>query len=481
MAELVDALDSKSCSLCEWEFKSPHPYQKIKTPARVFFLYQDKMQAEEKKYLNQRASNLYNNGDYQKSSELSLQVLAEDPKNYTALINLGNVSFLQKKYKEAILYYNRARHIKPQDPIALTNMGLVCYERSKFSKSKIFLQKVLKKDSHNQNALTIIGQIYLEEEKYSKAIRSFKTALKFFPQDVWLHSYLGRSLQKSKKFSKALDEMWQALELSNGADSQHLDLAYGLYEIAIEKGKKFVDPWLKKWQKKYPQNDIVIQTWNAFYPDKNFTVSKSGYISNLFDVFADNFEDCLQALDYHAPEFIAQKSAKFCQTDSNKKLRILDLGCGTGLCGKYLDSVFKNKEFIGVDLSSKMLAKAKEKNIYNQLIRDDLLHYLKINTKLFDLVVSADVFTYFGNLDKTFFLINKSLHQNGIFIFTISKNIISKDDWIQHLSGRFLHSEKYIKFILQKYKFLILDFEENCLRYEGEKEVLGWIVTVMKK
>ena len=27
VAELVDALDSKSCSLCEWEFKSPHLYQ----------------------------------------------------------------------------------------------------------------------------------------------------------------------------------------------------------------------------------------------------------------------------------------------------------------------------------------------------------------------------------------------------------------------------------------------------------------------
>ncbi len=481
MAELVDALDSKSCSLCEWEFKSPHPYQKTKTPHWGVFLYQDKMQAEEKKYLNQRASNLYNNGDYQKSSELSLQVLAKDPKNYTALINLGNVYFLQKKYKEAILYYNRARHIKPQDSIVLINMGLVCYECSKFSKSKIFLQKVLKKDSYNQNALTIIGQIYLEEEKYSKAIKSFKTALKHNPQDVWLHSYLGRSLQKSKNFSEALDEMWLALELSNGADSQHLDFAYGLYEIADEKSKKFVDSWLKKWQQKYPQNDIVIQTWNAFHPNKNFTLSKQGYISNLFDMFADNFEDCLQELNYHAPEFIAQKSAEFYQTDTNKKLRILDLGCGTGLCGKYLDSVFKNKEFIGVDLSAKMLAKAEEKNIYNQLVKGDLLYYLKSNTKLFDLVVSADVFTYFGNLDKTFFLINKSLHQNGVFIFTISKNIISEDDWIQHISGRFLHSENYVKNTLKKYKFYILDFTEKCLRNEGENEVLGWVVTSIKK
>ena len=48
VAELVDALDSKSCSLCEWEFKSPHPYQKTKAPARVFFYIKIKCKLKKK-------------------------------------------------------------------------------------------------------------------------------------------------------------------------------------------------------------------------------------------------------------------------------------------------------------------------------------------------------------------------------------------------------------------------------------------------
>ena len=39
VAELVDALDSKSCSLCEWEFKSPHLYQQVpRLKSRGIFL-----------------------------------------------------------------------------------------------------------------------------------------------------------------------------------------------------------------------------------------------------------------------------------------------------------------------------------------------------------------------------------------------------------------------------------------------------------
>ena len=35
VAELVDALDSKSCFLWKYEFKSHHPYQSKKAPAGI--------------------------------------------------------------------------------------------------------------------------------------------------------------------------------------------------------------------------------------------------------------------------------------------------------------------------------------------------------------------------------------------------------------------------------------------------------------
>ncbi|WP_371440254.1 methyltransferase domain-containing protein [Candidatus Coxiella mudrowiae] len=46
---------------------------------------------------------------------------------------------------------------------------------------------------------------------------------------------------------------------------------------------------------------------------------------------------------------------------------MLNFGCGTGLCGEYFKPLAK--ELIGVDLSEKILLIAKNKNIYNILLK----------------------------------------------------------------------------------------------------------------
>jgi ubiquinone/menaquinone biosynthesis C-methylase UbiE len=53
--------------------------------------------------------------------------------------------------------------------------------------------------------------------------------------------------------------------------------------------------------------------------------------------------------------------------DSNKGLKILDLGCGTGIIGSLLAKHgYTNIE--GLDLSEKMMEKAEEKKVYNKFI-----------------------------------------------------------------------------------------------------------------
>jgi predicted TPR repeat methyltransferase len=53
--------------------------------------------------------------------------------------------------------------------------------------------------------------------------------------------------------------------------------------------------------------------------------------------------------------------------DSNRGLKILDLGCGTGIIGILLEKHgYTNIQ--GLDLSEKMIEKAKEKKVYNKFI-----------------------------------------------------------------------------------------------------------------
>ena len=46
-----------------------------------------------------------------------------------------------------------------------------------------------------------------------------------------------------------------------------------------------------------------------------------------------------------------------------------------------------------------MLAHAKDKNVYDALVKAELTEYLRTTERAFDLIVSADTLVYFGDLE----------------------------------------------------------------------------------
>ena len=95
---------------------------------------------------------------------------------------------------------------------------------------------------------------------------------------------------------------------------------------------------------------------------------------------------------------------------------IMDLGCGTGLLGMEINQFCDYLE--GIDLSEKMLAEAKKKNIYNKLIKQDILTHLENATLNFDYFIATDVFTYIGDLSNIFRLISSRNRTPGKLAFS---------------------------------------------------------------
>ena len=84
-----------------------------------------------------------------------------------------------------------------------------------------------------------------------------------------------------------------------------------------------------------------------------------GSISGLFDRYAEQFDQHLvEKLDYHVPEMIV---AAVAGAERPEFLDILDLGCGTGLCGPLLRPMAKT--LVGVDASPEMTRKARAARI----------------------------------------------------------------------------------------------------------------------
>ena len=112
---------------------------------------------------------------------------------------------------------------------------------------------------------------------------------------------------------------------------------------------------------------------SALTGNKNETAPRE-YVENLFDGYSKKFETSLvDTLEYKTPKLIRDILIK--PIDGKILGSVLDLGCGTGLLGPEVRRHCSQLE--GIDLSSKMLKFAKQKNVYDKLIVH-ILEYLSI-------------------------------------------------------------------------------------------------------
>lgn len=85
-------------------------------------------------------------------------------------------------------------------------------------------------------------------------------------------------------------------------------------------------------------------------------------------------------------------------TDTDKELKVLDVGCGDGVAINLLTR-FRVLDLYGIDDSEQALAVARAKNPSAQFIQGDVCH-LEYADNTFDLVISSDVIEHVENPHK---------------------------------------------------------------------------------
>ncbi len=427
------------------------------------------------------ATAYYELENLEEAKKYSCLALKYDSENLSALINLGNVFYRQKKYDEALEYYKKAVEINEDYFVAVINLANTYFDLKDYDASLRYAKQATKLDSKALQAWTLVGNSALETGDYDEALSAFLEAEKIDSADPWIHNYLSQAYQKKSLWKNALENGWQAVEKSGGEESHHINFGYLLYEAKLEKQDSLCAKYVKIWQEKYGENKIVLHTSKALSDGRSEDVAPAEYVRNIFDVFAPDFEQVLHGLEYHAPDLIFRFLQEIYGAKRYFGLRILDAGCGTGLCGKFLKKYASFRGLIGVDLSSGMLKEAAAKKIYNQLICQDIIEHLECQKSSYDLIVAADVFTYIGDMEKLFSALYDSLKKNGRVIFTVSENSINDSDWFLHASGRFLHSIKYVENLLEKNGFLEEKISREKLRNEGDSEVFGYVISAQKR
>ncbi|QKX01939.1 methyltransferase domain-containing protein [Wolbachia endosymbiont of Cruorifilaria tuberocauda] len=136
-------------------------------------------------------------------------------------------------------------------------------------------------------------------------------------------------------------------------------------------------------------------------------------------------------------------------------LNILDLGCGTGICGHFLKIHNIGSYIIGVDISNRMLNIArgcfiKGKPVYNELIHMEMTDFLKQErSHLYDIIIFAEVLHYLHNFQVELELAKRSTSKKGVIICLIRRKEGEGIDFVNK-GDYFRHSESYIRSVAKE-------------------------------
>lgn len=202
-----------------------------------------------------------------------------------------------------------------------------------------------------------------------------------------------------------------------------------------------------------------------------------GYVQSLFDGYASKFETSLTGhLNYRGPQLLLDALTR---TGAPSYFAdALDLGCGTGLAGDLFRPACAR--LVGVDLSGGMLAVARSKGVYDELVEAEAMTFLgSARPNAFDLVLAADVFIYFHELMQIGASIERVLRPGGYLAFSVETH--DGDGVILRDTLRYAHSEAHVRAAVAGGGLELLICERASTRTEKGVPVPGLVVVAKKE
>ncbi len=352
--------------------------------------------------------------------------------------NCGLAFFALQQYMEAEIHYSKACDFAPDDPDIHYNRGLNFRRLGKIREAANSFEHAFQSGDHALDTLYSLALCYQDLAEFPQAAALYESILVSYPEHSSTLNNYAYLCHKSGNMEKA-EELYRRLLILNPA-----------HQAARH----------------------MLDSLSGNTPD----TAPLEYVEAVFDNYAKTFEQSLvEELSYKTPKSIWQRYVSL--FPRKQRELCIDLGCGTGLAGEQF-SPYCNR-LIGVDISEEMLHLAKRKDIYHDLIKSDIDHFINQTDLSPDLIVAADVFTYMGNLESLFEKCYLKAQAEGLFLFSVedtaSNSFALKD------TGRFGHSPEYIQDICRRTGWRVLDQQSAELRQENGMWIKGHLFILQKE
>ena len=396
----------------------------------------------------------------------------------------------------------------PDHAGVLSHMGVLQHQRGDKPRALALLRRAVAADPAAAGIWNNLGSALLASAEVDEAEQAFRRSIAL-GESPEAQSNLGRVLRRQKRWAESEAACRRALALApEFGDAWHnlslLLLVCGRVAEGIEaasQATRLLPPQKRRRDSysrvlvmagKVDEAAAVFRRWLEEEPDNAYVRhhlaactgeavpgrASDAYVESVFDQFASDFDAKLRGLHYRAPELVAEAVALVLPAPA-REFDIADLGCGTGLCGPLLHGWARH--LAGCDLSAAMLEQARQRGVYDELQKVELMQFLQAHTGRFDLVVSADTLCYFGALGDVMQATFEALRPGGRTVFTVEA--LSEDDAADHRllpSGRYAHGTVYLRALLDAAGLRDERVAAAELRQEAGRPVRGWVVTAAR-
>ncbi|MEM8663746.1 MAG: tetratricopeptide repeat protein, partial [Pseudomonadota bacterium] len=349
------------------------------------------------------------------------------------LMNYGNVLLEAGRGHDAVDVYQRMLTLMPNNAGAWNNMGVLLRTLGRTDLAEEAFQKSIALDEDNAGPWHNLGNLYLSTGRIEDSVKAALRSITLLPE-----SKVGRKL---------------------------LGVAYS-YLGEIDKAKAVFTKWLED-EPGDPTAEHHLAALEGRIPER----ASDAYVENVFDSFAVSFDARLEGLEYRAPEIVRDALAERVSEDA--PVNMLDVGCGTGLCGPLVRHLASR--LVGIDLSGKMLEKAQTRNSYDALTKAEFIAYLEAVEERFGAIIAADALCYVGQMEDFSRNALAALEPGGVLIATFEADPDAKDITLTP-TGRYTHGKDYLERTFGEAGFAGITCTNDRLRYEQGNPVEGWVL-----
>ncbi|HSC73361.1 MAG TPA: tetratricopeptide repeat protein [Gaiellaceae bacterium] len=401
------------------------------------------------------------------AADIYRTVLDVAPDNADALHFSGVLAHQQGRSDEAVALIERSLELEPERADWHSNLGIVLQDGLRLDDAAAAYRRAIDLDPGHANAHSNLGVVLRAQGEAAGAEVAYRAAIRIDPEHPDAYHNLGvllnaqgRPREAALCFSKVITLRPRDPEARRLLALAHCTL--GEFDEAVE----IFEEWLSEDPVDPIARHMLAACSGRDIPDR----AADAYVERTFDTFAASFDAKLAQLAYRAPALVAEVLERAGAARS-KSLDVLDAGCGTGLCGPLVAPYARR--LVGVDLSEGMLAEARRRNAYDELVKSELGAYLADSSEAFDVVVSADTLVYFGALGSVVDAAASALRPSGRLVFTVEE--LPGSGHALAPSGRYRHSRAYVRTVLTE-AGLRPEIVPAELRLEAGEPVAGLVV-----